>query len=567
MGIETFLNATSDDSMSAYSMTKELPEYLNGVDLDLFEKQVIFWKQHLDIAIEDLWNVKLNPVQHVIARECGNCCEVKNVESRGSGKTWLTAYIVLTLAVLNPSCAIGVVSATEAQATLVLKKLELIVDENENVKREIRMVGRTPVIISDTKGYVEFKNNSSIESFSINSIRGNRLKIIVVDEAPDVNQDQYDSAAKPVRNYTREIALTWGFKDFRSKEICLTSACEQSNPFYDKFKMTVEKMRKGDKNAFACALSCEAPIRYGLTSREFFEDERASMPDIKYQMEYETIFVGSCQESAFPYNLISRNRNSYIVETREPKNSSARYVICIDIATSQDKDADNTAISVIKFSEKHDATFWKALVYLKTLHGEPLDVIASEVRHLYWDCFPSAEKIIYDARGLGDSFDRFMDKPYVDENGIEHPPLVVDDKAFGVSAGLPLLHPFRANQALNQRMYINLRVALEKGTVEIPVLSRVAEHKDMEKTKGEEKYTFYQQAVFRECDALAFEMANIVGKPGANGQMIYDVPHARQHKDRYSSFAMAMDYVSELEAANIRGRLSGGEFVGFASAF
>lgn len=36
-----------------------------------------------------------------------------------------------------------------------------------------------------------------------------------------------------------------------------------------------------------------------------------------------------------------------------------------------------------------------------------------------------------------------------------------------------VLHPFRAIQALNQRIYTNLRVALEKKTIEIPVASNV----------------------------------------------------------------------------------------------
>lgn len=46
---------------------------------------------------------------------------------------------------------------------------------------------------------------------------------------------------------------------------------------------------------------------------------------------------------------------------------------------------------------------------------------------------------MYDARGLGDSLDRFFDKEFVDPaTGKEYPPLVVDDAPNHNSAALPV---------------------------------------------------------------------------------------------------------------------------------
>lgn len=59
-------------------------------NLDAAEEQIMFWRTHLDIAIEDIFApVKLTRDQHVIARAFGNCSDQKIVQSRGSGKTWL----------------------------------------------------------------------------------------------------------------------------------------------------------------------------------------------------------------------------------------------------------------------------------------------------------------------------------------------------------------------------------------------------------------------------------------------------------------------------------------------
>ena len=55
-------------------------------NLDAAEEQIIFWRTHLDIAIEDMFPpIKLTRDQHVLARAFGNGNDIKMVQSRGSG--------------------------------------------------------------------------------------------------------------------------------------------------------------------------------------------------------------------------------------------------------------------------------------------------------------------------------------------------------------------------------------------------------------------------------------------------------------------------------------------------
>jgi len=186
---------------------------------------------------------------------------------------------------------------------------------------------------------------------------------------------------------------------------------------------------------------------------------------------------------------------------------------------------------------------------------------------LYHQKFPNTERIIYDARGLGDSLDRFFDKEYVDlTTGKEYPPLVVDDMMNHNAAALQILHPFRAVQTLNQRLYTNLRVALEKRTIELPVSSRVIQSSEAEKD-SKKSMSMEEKAVYLETDALQFEMGNIVAKMSTSGHVLYDTPRNSMHKDRYSSLAMAVDYVSEMEKENVKKYKQGAPAVGLASAF
>ena len=74
-----------------------------------------------------------------------------------------------------------------------------------------------------------------------------------------------------------------------------------------------------------------------------------------------------------------------------------------------------------------------------------------------------------------------------------------------------------------------------------------------------------QMAIFLETDALQFELGNIVEKTSASGNKTYDVTHNYQHKDRYSSLAMANDYVCELEKRNKAFRSVGDVYIGESS--
>ena len=534
------------------------------------EKQILFWRDHLDIFIEQCFApIKLTRDQHVIARAFGRGNDVKIVQSRGSGKTWLVALCCAATCVLYPGTICAVVSGTAAQATLVLQKLKLIADQNPNLANELSANNaRSLVQLAKDKGKCTFKNGSYIESFSIESMRGNRAKIIVLDETALIPQEEQDAVVAPVKNYRRDISFNFKFQDFPSKTVCTTSACPKANTFYNDFMRVLKDMAKGEPGAFACALDYRAAAANGITDMDFFMKEKEKMPDATFQVEYGSKFIGSDAGSAFPFDLTAKCRTLETIEMEQPKNSKARYVLCLDIATSRAKGSDNSCLVVEKFTEKSDGSFAKKLVNIRTFNGEPLDFLCGVVRVYYHIRFPNAEKIVYDARGIGDSFDRFFDKEWIDPvSGKEYPPLVVDDQPSANPNAEQALHPFRAVNNLNQRIYSNLRLALEKETIELPMQERIIRSKQIEIEDPSKRLSEKEYAIFLEADALQIEMGNIVEKTSASGNKTYDVPKATQHKDRYSALAMANDYISELEKESMRLNKRGPVCVGITGGF
>ena len=546
------------------------PKFNAITNWDVMEEQIIFYRTHLDIAVEDMFApIKLTRVQHVIMREFGNCRDTQLDCSRGFGKSWLAIVGAFTLGVLYPGSNILVVSATAQQAAVVLTKLKQLIDQNANIRNEISTTSsRSYISISKDSAKCTLKNGSVIESGAIDSLRSRRAKIIIVDESRDIDQAKLDAIVSPIKNETRYNARTYGFKDYISKTITLSSACEKNNPYFDSFMKTVKKMSEGNKQYCAFAFDYNAAVANGITDMDFFMEEKDKLASLTFQMEYCAKFIGSSSNSAFPFELVQKCRTLEKVELCQPKNSTSYYHIALDIATSEATDADKSIVTVVKYRERSDGSFAKKLVYIKSYHGEKLDKLAEEIRKLFHVQFPNASKISFDRRGLGDSFDRFFDKEWVDPvSGKEYPPLVLDDKLNMNSSALPALHSFAAVQSLNQRIYTNLRVNLEKGMLELPISSRVnrakqAEITDPSKLMGKEEVSIYD-----ETDALQYEMGNIVAKVGVSGNILYDTPRASMHKDRYSSLAMNIDYISELEKENMKKYRHGDVCVGVASEF
>ena len=100
----------------------------------------------------------------------------------------------------------------------------------------------------------------------------------------------------------------------------------------------------------------------------------------------------------------------------------------------------------------------------------------------------------------------------------------------------------------------------------MPIQERTMRARQQEIESEDIRLSKEEMAIFLEADALQFEMGNIVERTSSSGNKTYDVPHTGQHKDRYSSLAMANDYISEIEKENVRLHRHGTPCIGVVGA-
>jgi len=540
------------------SQIRELRNY------DAWAKQIWYWRTHLDRFIEDYLKIKLKPFQRVDARIFGLYRNINLVKSRGAGKTWLIAICLIAMGILYPGSLMAVISSTAEQAVLVVKKIDEKFIGYPDVLREIDCTRHNhPVQINAHKGVCVLKNGSKIESYSMGTFRGNRAKILVCDEAPEIKKNDLDAVAKPVTNETRDICIQRGIEDYDSKIISITSACLKNNYFYTSFMNILKRMAQGEDGCFAWAMSYKEAVRVGISKQSFFDEQRPDMTEEKFKMEYESYFLGAAEGAVFPFDLTDRCRTLTEVEIAQPAKSTSEYVMSLDIATSSASNADNAAMTTFKLVELENGGYLKQVVRIQTFKGKRLDALATEVRRNLVR-FPNTIKVIVDVRGLGDAFPQFMCKPWTDpETGKEYPPLVRDDESTIIDNAVPLIHPFIATNLLNQQMVNATTIALEQESLQLPINSRyiinnkIAERDDDSDGAGK-KLTTAERAVYVEADALQIEMGNIIGRQGANGNVIFEAARSTQHKDRVSSLMMGIHYISGLEEVRRRKLMRGG---------
>ena len=534
-------------SIEKVSQIRELRNY------EAWAKQIWFWRTHLDRFIEDYFKIKLKPQQRVDARVFGITQNADFVKNRGAGKTWLISICCIAMGVLYPGSLIAVISSTAEQAVLVIKKIDEKFIAYPDVLREIDCTRHNhPVQINAHKGVCTLKNGSKIESYSMGTFRGNRAKILICDEAPDIKQQDLEAIAKPVTNETRDICIQRGIHDYDSKIISMTSACLKNNYYYTGFVNKLKRMAQGEKNVFAWAMSYTEAVREGISKQSYFDEQRKGMTEEKFKMEYESIFLGAADGAVFPFDLTDRCRTLTDVEIAQPAKCTVDYVMSLDIATSSASNSDNAVLTTIKLVELENGGYLKQIVRIQSFNGKRLDALANEVRKNLVR-FPNTIKVVVDVRGLGDAFPQFMSKPWIDpETGKEYPPLVRDDEISIIDNAVPLIHPFIATNLLNQQMVNATTIALEQESIQFPVNSRyivnnkVAGKDDDDENAGR-RLTMPERAVFLEADALQIEMGNIIGRQGANGSVIFDTARATMHKDRVSSLMMGVHYISGLE--------------------
>lgn len=529
-----------------------------NIDYEEWTKFLSYYRYYIDEFAVDVLEVKLFPFQRLIMRAMARYPNSMLICCRGLGKSWLCGLFMICMAILHPGMAIGIVSGNGNQARMVIKqKIEGELIKNENIRREVAHIktGTDDCIVT-------FKNGSSIRAITLgtnqkgDNARGWRFQLVLVDEARLVKDATLTEVIRPMLKTPRPnaIMLHEKFPDTPIEQghiIYISSAWLKTCDLYQKFLNFYHSMSNGDTSYFVASLNYNVGIDAGLFSLDQIMLERDS-PDMsldKFTYEYEGVFVGSSNDSYYPYSLTSKCRVLDRCELQQPKKCQYSYIITHDVAVSGKSGSDNSCTHVIKLIPKGNGTFYKNVVFTKTLNGASLKEQRDLLRELLHIDFPNTEKLVIDTRSAGQGLLSLLEEPwsYRNDKGelIEYPPLIQDDDeetALLLPNALPVIRGIQATADFNSTYYPYMKSCFEDRSLRLLVDSNET---DEDYKNG--KYAAQEQLIHVEHDNLLQELSNIKQAFSGSGQVVYERIVKSAKRDRATSLMYGLSVVFEME--------------------
>lgn len=503
----------------------------------IYMQALIYYREHADEFINDVMGIKLNLYQMLLVRAFFKYSFLVWIMCRGTGKTFTGVLCIVTYCLLYPNTKAGIVAPSFRQARTAL---------DEKYKQELCEM--SPFLQQEEKTYtcstqkakVEFYNNSWIEAYPIGTdgarIRGARLHICLIDEAAYVPEIIVDNVVKPMMVVKRGYKVGEAQEEYAGNKVLMCStATYRFNFLYKTFVVYFNEMIKPDnKKYFAMTLPYAVGVKCGLFDEEIVKQQKKTMPEMQFEMEYLGRFPRLVEHSWIRYDDLQNCSDLKRLETKGSE--EFQYIMSIDVARKEGQD--NTIIDIFKVIWCKDHAEAE-LVYIKSLNGCKFEDQAKEVRELLKK-FPNVIKIFQDTMTIGQGLADELAKPYYDE--IEqkyYPPLVDcnDEQAMrnlNRTNALPLIYGITASSELNHKMGMLVKQFTEKNWVHFYPMS-VEEERDL---------TLEENSLIKETEQMRMEVINIEVM-GISGKWTKFGTRSRR-KDRWSALGMGLFGVSYL---------------------
>lgn len=536
---------------------------------------VSYYRQNIHRFAEDFIGVKLKPFQKFLIYMLHQNSYSLLVMTRGIGKSWLIGLYACCLAILYPNSEIVIVSYTLRQAKNIVDKkiLREICKKSPRLNYEIKKLHK-----ADGNTIIEFKNGSTITpAVSSEASRGLRSTCIIIDESRLVNVDIIQSILQPTShprqaNYMDidEYEAT-KYPIEPSKDIYLTSAWYKVHALYRQFKSFLGQMIDGKQAVFTCAVSVDVALKNGLLDEERLAYIRSQpdMSQVRYSMEYLTLFYGEsedaffnlrdineCQKLDFPYYCPSSM--DYILKkyykTNPKKLENEIRIISADIALRDGKVNDASAYILIRLIPNNENKYVRHIVGIETVEGGTSFDQSLRLKQLFEDF--ESDYIVLDTLGSGMAvYDSLIRDSIDNERGKTYKPMMsFNDEELkarcGVSDAIPCVYAIRGSLQVNHDCHVTVKDVIERNLIEFLIDIQDATNGALNEEysligKTGEEQAFYM-AHYLQTERLINEMINLTME-FKNGYVKLKESTSLARKDRYMALAYAMYFANILE--------------------
>ena len=500
------------------------------------------------------------------------------IGSRGVGKTFLSAVFCVIRCILYPGTKICIASGTRGQALGVLEKIML--ELKPNSPELAAEIDERQTKLNGTNAQIVFKNSSYIKVVTAgDSSRGNRANLLILDEFRLISKDVIDTILRKFLTQKRMPAYEKLTKEERkleyakekNKTMYLSSAYFVDHWSYLKCKDTYQLMLNDNKKQFVCGLPYQLPIVEGLIDAETIEDEmlETDFNEIRFRMEYESLWYGDTEGSFFDYNSISKNRkikypmlpskissllgNSQNIKIPPKANGEVR-ILSADIAlmSSRKNNNDATAVFINQLTPTKAGRYCSNIVYADTCEGLRTDDQALMIRKLFdeYQC----DYIVLDTNGIGLGVYDTLARDIVDsETGEIYPAISCCNNSEMASrctvvGAEKVIWSIKASAAFNSDCAYLLREAFKSGRIRLLCTEYDADEY-LQQIRGYSSLSPSEKAKIQlpyiNTTLLVDELTKLQHEESGGKVKVYE--KAGMRKDRYSSLSYNYYVAMQLE--------------------
>lgn len=505
------------------------------------KKWVTRYRRNLEIYVEEVFQIKLFPVQKIMVHMMGISDVFFAICSRACGKSFLVALVSLAIFCTRPYSEIVITASTVGQASkMVEKKMR-----DEIIKKLspylLDMLDKEYIVItkgSEDSSYVirNMLNGSSIIVLAaLDSSRGSRATVIIYEECRLLKKAIVDSVFEPM-GHNREAKYLTNKKyrtkrwQEKAKSIYITSAKFKYEWFWSKFKETVSNYYTEKHEVYLpFGEDIFAAIDDGTRTWADFRKAKKGMPEMEFNTEILNQMVGEAEDAFFELKEFKENQiikkafvppKSIDILTEKDlgnavkKDNEIRLIIAdFAFANSISRHAnDHTIIMLMSLHRKHNK-FERHVDYIEGWPGGDSTGAGRRVRQLFW--LYRADYLIPDMRNGGEALYNLWTEPlecpelgrYWNPHGltvlgIKSPYHVVTTAKIEDLISrtvdpipVPCIIPMQGAGELNSQMWIELKKQLQSNNIKF-LLSNESEKEFLEDSGAFYKFTSEEFAEF-----------------------------------------------------------------------
>lgn len=537
-----------------------------------------FYRSNPHRFAHDYLHLNLHTFQKILLAMMNWSSTTVFIGSRGVGKTFLSAVFCVIRCILYPGTKICIASGTRGQALGVLEKIML--ELKPNSPELAAEIDERQTKLNGTNAQIVFKNSSYIKVVTAgDSSRGNRANLLILDEFRLISKDVIDTILRKFLTQKRMPAYEKLTKEERkleyakekNKTMYLSSAYFVDHWSYLKCKDTYQLMLNDNKKQFVCGLPYQLPIVEGLIDAETIEDEmlETDFNEIRFRMEYESLWYGDTEGSFFDYNSISKNRkikypmlpskissllgNSQNIKIPPKANGEVR-ILSADIAlmSSRKNNNDATAVFINQLTPTKAGRYCSNIVYADTCEGLRTDDQALMIRKLFdeYQC----DYIVLDTNGIGLGVYDTLARDIVDsETGEIYPAISCCNNSEMASrctvvGAEKVIWSIKASAAFNSDCAYLLREAFKSGRIRLLCTEYDADEY-LQQIRGYSSLSPSEKAKIQlpyiNTTLLVDELTKLQHEESGGKVKVYE--KAGMRKDRYSSLSYNYYVAMQLE--------------------